>query len=190
MKQRCYNENNPRYDDYGGRGIRICNEWLNEENGFLSFYNWSIKNGYKKGLTLDRRDNDGNYEPSNCRWVTHKIQQNNKRNSVLINIDGVEKTPSQWSEITGLSAKIILDRFNNGFNGDDIVSTEIDQYDLKIGQSGHRGIVWDGSRCSWQVYYGVNKERSYVGRYKKLTNAIKAQEIFVITGEKVKEKDM
>lgn len=75
MMQRCYNKNNKDYNRYGGRGIKICNEW---KTNFISFYNWSMKNGYKTDLTLDRKNNDGNYEPSNCRWVTMKEQALNR----------------------------------------------------------------------------------------------------------------
>jgi hypothetical protein len=76
MKQRCYNENNKDYKHYGLRGITICDEWRSD---FKSFYGWSLNNNYKKGLTIDRKNNDGNYEPSNCRWVTMKVQSKNKR---------------------------------------------------------------------------------------------------------------
>ena len=78
MKQRCYNSKNNRYKDYGARGITICSDWF---INFISFYNWSINNGYKENLTIDRINNNGNYEPSNCRWITHYEQAQNKRNS-------------------------------------------------------------------------------------------------------------
>lgn len=73
MKQRCLNKNHPKYKRYGARGITVCDEWLDISN----FYKWAIENGWEEGLTIDRIDNDGNYEPSNCRWVT--VYSNSRR---------------------------------------------------------------------------------------------------------------
>lgn len=81
MKRRCYNENDKNYKYYGGRGITVCDEW---RNNFTTFYNWAIENGYTDDLTIDRINNDGNYEPSNCRWVTMAQQNRNKRNVLRI----------------------------------------------------------------------------------------------------------
>ena len=76
MKQRAYNHNNTNYNNYGGRGITVCDEWRND---FISFYDWAMSNGYDKSLSIDRINNDGNYEPSNCRWTTKEVQAQNKR---------------------------------------------------------------------------------------------------------------
>lgn len=78
MKQRCFNKNKDHYDRYGGRGITICNEW---RDSFKAFYEWCMENGYEKGLTLDRENNDGNYCPENCRWVTHLVNIRNRSKS-------------------------------------------------------------------------------------------------------------
>lgn len=93
MKQRCNNPNSTSFYRYGGRGISVCREW---EEDFTAFYNWSMANGYKNGLTIDRIDNDGDYEPSNCRWATLIEQANNKGNNVFYELNGEVKTLSQW----------------------------------------------------------------------------------------------
>lgn len=76
MKQRCSNPNSRVYGYYGGRGISVCREW---QESYLTFREWATASGYERGLTLDRIDNDGDYEPSNCRWVSMSVQNSNKR---------------------------------------------------------------------------------------------------------------
>jgi hypothetical protein len=78
MKQRCNNPNNRKYKDYGGRGIQVCDERMND---FQSFYDWAMANGYADGLSIDRIDVNGNYDPSNCRWATMMEQRHNRRDS-------------------------------------------------------------------------------------------------------------
>lgn len=107
MKHRCYDKNAVNYKNYGGRGITICNEWL---NNFKAFYDWSMLNGYKKGLTIDRIDNNGNYEPSNCRWVTREVQNNNKRTCNYLTYNGETHTIKEWSVIKGLDYRCLQQR--------------------------------------------------------------------------------
>ncbi len=104
MKTRCFNKNDISYKWYGGRGISICDEWMND---FLSFYDWSMSNGYKDNLTIDRIDVNGNYEPSNCRWVDMKTQNRNKRSNLFIEYDGEYKCLSEWAEIYGFNPKLV-----------------------------------------------------------------------------------
>lgn len=100
MKTRCYNEKCKSFKDYGLRGIIVCDEWLNDT---LAFYNWAINNGYKKGLQIDRIDNDGNYEPTNCRWVTKKEQARNRRTNRWLEYNGERMLISDWAIKLGVN---------------------------------------------------------------------------------------
>ena len=97
IKQRCYYPKAISYKRYGAKGIVMCDEWKND---FMSFYNWAIANGYSDNLTIDRINSNGNYEPSNCRWVTYKLQANNKSSNVFLSLNGVVHTIAEWSDIT------------------------------------------------------------------------------------------
>ena len=81
MKGRCLNKNNPKYYRYGGRGISVCDEWLD----IMGFRKWALENGWKEGLTIDRIDNDGNYCPENCRWISHS-ENSRKKSTTKIDI--------------------------------------------------------------------------------------------------------
>ena len=113
MKQRCYNPKNKSYKNYGGREISICDEWIND---FNSFYNWSIENNYKEGLSIDRIDNNGNYEPSNCRWTTRKTQSNNTRTNRYITINEQTKTLAEWCEVYNMKYQTVHSRLKKGYN--------------------------------------------------------------------------
>ena len=92
IKGRCYNEKDPSFKNYGGRGISVCEEW---KNNFINFYNWCMDNGYKKGLTIDRIDVNGNYEPNNCRFVDRFIQNRNTRKIQKNNTSGYRGVTSK-----------------------------------------------------------------------------------------------
>ena len=106
MRKRCTNPNQKHYHRYGGRGITVCEEW----QSFELFYKWAMANGYQDNLTIDRIDNNGNYEPNNCRWSTQKEQQNNRSTNKLITFDGETLNLTQWSEKTGISYRKLVDR--------------------------------------------------------------------------------
>lgn len=94
MKRRCYNKNVSRYENYGGKGIKVCDEWQE----FLPFYEWAIANGYQEGLTIERIDVNGNYEPSNCTWITMEEQAKNKTNTTFLTYKGVTKRLVEWAK--------------------------------------------------------------------------------------------
>lgn len=123
MKQRCYNKNNKRYKHYGGRGIKICDEWLDKENGFINFYNWSMQNEYADNLTIDRIDVNGNYEPDNCRWITNKEQQSNKTNNHFITYNNETHTITEWGKIYNINEGTICSRLQNGWNVERALTT-------------------------------------------------------------------
>ena len=107
MKGRCYNKNNRAYKNYGGRGIDVCKEWLDD---FMNFYNWSMENGYSDELSIDRIDNNKGYCPENCRWATIEQQQNNRRGVHKIEYNGETHSPAEWSRIIGISETTIKNR--------------------------------------------------------------------------------
>lgn len=109
MRTRCANPNWDHYERYGGRGITVCKEW---EKSFEAFRNWALGAGYKDGLTLDRRDNDGPYSPENCRWATVKEQASNRSSTRYIEFNGETRTISEWSKITGVGRTTIKHRID------------------------------------------------------------------------------
>lgn len=114
MNGRCNCPTNSQYEYYGGRGIEVCSQW---KNNFNAFYEWGMTNGYnekasKGECTIDRIDVNGDYEPSNCRWVNLKVQANNKRNNRKITFNGITKNLCEWAEITGIRAETIRTRID------------------------------------------------------------------------------
>lgn len=108
MKRRCLNQNCKEYKDYGGRGIAICDEWLDAKN----FLQWALDNGYSEELTLERVDNNGNYCPENCIWANKETQMNNRRNNRYITYNGETKTMTQWARDNGYTYAQIKKRID------------------------------------------------------------------------------
>jgi len=99
MRQRCNNPNRTKYKDYGARGIKVCDEWQNAE----TFAKWANENGYQPGLQIDRIDNNGDYSPENCRFVTPRENSRNRRNTKYLTLNGETKSVAEWCEIVNIS---------------------------------------------------------------------------------------
>lgn len=107
MKDRCLRKKHKQYHDYGGRGIFVCQEWV---ESFESFRDWALANGYRDDLSIDRIDNDGPYSPENCRWATIREQSNNRRNNHIITYNGESHTLKEWSELYDIPYYLLKDR--------------------------------------------------------------------------------
>lgn len=112
MRSRCNHPKNKSYARYGGRGIRVCEEW---QNDFENFYKWAIENGYKENLSIERNDVNGNYEPSNCSWSTPREQANNTRRNVYLDFGGEIHAMKEWSRITGINYGTLQKRIKLGW---------------------------------------------------------------------------
>ena len=122
MKMRCYNPKNVSYKNYGARGIKVCNEWLND---FENFYNWAIDNGYQDALSIDRIDVNENYTPSNCRWATRLEQNNNSRHNTYLTFNGETKTIKQWSLSTSIKETTIISRLQYGWSVEETLTKPV-----------------------------------------------------------------
>ena len=107
MKSRCYNPKNRSYKDYGGRGIKVCGEWI---NNFECFYDWAVKSGYSDSLTIERINVDGDYCPDNCKWLPKSEQANNRKSCIVISYQGKTQNLSQWCKELGLDYKRVNNR--------------------------------------------------------------------------------
>lgn len=120
MKHRCNNPNNNKHKFYYDKGIKVCNEWLND---FMSFYNWAINNGYQDNLTIDRINNDGNYEPNNCRWATVTEQNNNQSTNIKIKYNNNIYTMKQFCKKYNLKRETLDYRLKNNWDIEKIINT-------------------------------------------------------------------
>ena len=120
MMDRCYREGAKNYPFYGGRGISVCPEWHN----IATFEKWANESGFEKGLSLERKDVNGNYCPENCTWVTKKQQANNRRNTVIIECNGERHTVSEWADILSMNRSTINNRYHRGLPAEKVLAKE------------------------------------------------------------------
>ena len=125
MCDRCENQNIDAYRLYGERGIKVCGEWSGFD-GYDNFKKWSLNNGYSDELSIDRIDNNGNYEPNNCRWATQYEQSNNTRRCRMLTYKGKTQTMTQWARETGLTVAAIRGRLKYSDDIEKILTTPID----------------------------------------------------------------
>lgn len=111
IKDRCYKTQDKEYNSYGGRGIKMCAEWLND---FHSFSDWAVANGWKPGITIERIYNDRDYSPENCRFATLREQMYNKQNTIFVDINGETKSLPEWCDILGTRRGMVANRINRG----------------------------------------------------------------------------
>lgn len=122
MKMRCYTESHASYQNYGGRGIQVCDEW---KNSFQSFADWAFATGYNENLTIDRKDNDKDYYPENCRWVPLEFQERNKKNSFYAEYDGKKIPVAILCDELNLPVQVIYHRIIRGATFEEAVTKPI-----------------------------------------------------------------
>ena len=120
VKQRCSNPKAKSYPYYGAKGVSVCSEWEN----FAGFCEWALANGYEDHLTIDRIDGNGNYEPSNCRWATRKVQQNKTSYTRIYAYNGEKLSIMQWAEKTKISANMLYKRLARGWDIEKALTTK------------------------------------------------------------------
>lgn len=136
MKTRCYNPNSSRKKSYYDKGIKICDEWLKDKT---QFFNWAINNGYDDNLTIDRIDVNGDYEPSNCRWVDYVEQANNKSTSVKLFCNGEWNSLTYWSKLYNIDRRTIMNRiYILGYDVEDAIKTPKDHRREKLIENAFR----------------------------------------------------
>lgn len=123
MKTRCYNKNSTGYKNYGGRGIRVCDEWRND---FTAFKKWAYENDYNDSLTIERIDTEGNYEPNNCKWIERKYQSRNRRSARLVTIKGETKTLKEWCDHLKINYKSVHSTVRRGSSEIEAIKYHLD----------------------------------------------------------------
>jgi len=167
MIDRCYNSKRDDYIRYGGRGIIVCEEWIDLKIGLYNFKDWAINNGYDDNLSIERMDVNGNYCPNNCTWITMNEQAKNKRNTIYIETDEGNVKLVDMSKNTGIKRETILKRYINGITSNDLY------YDGRLDNtSGVTGVSYCKDQKYWRAYININKKRIELGKSKDKKVAI------------------
>lgn len=174
MKQRCFNSKAIKYHNYGGRGITVCKTW---QKDFMSFYEWAICNGYDESKSreqqvLDRIDNNGNYEPNNCRWITQSENCRNRNNNVLLNKNGISKTIAEWCEELNLNQRTVANRAKKYEDINEILSNENLERKKHLSNTGEFGIT----KSKVKGKYILTIKRKYLGSFETIEEAITKRE--------------
>ena len=173
MRIRCFNKNGSNYKHYGGRGITVCDRWMKFENFYADMGDKPV------GMSLDRINNDGNYEPGNCRWSTGSTQQNNKRNNHLLFLNGEMRTLAQWSEEFDIDRRVVLYRIRSGWKAKDALTLPVGASLYQNKKCTSRFIVYGGKEktvTEWANETGINRSTIF----KRLKNGWSSKEVLEI----------
>lgn len=194
MQQRCYNQKMHSFAGYGGRGVRVSREWYDDElkvRRLENFMKWALSNGYRRGLQIDRIDNNGDYAPDNCRWVTPKENGRNRRTNVCLTYNGETLCLAEWAEKLKIPEYIVKSRLKRGLSVGEILSTKVQSKDASIMFRGRkmpisrlakefgisRSLIRQRIKSGWDVERAVTKKpekgNSKPVTYKGETNTIK-----------------
>lgn len=167
---RCSNPRRDDYERYGGRGIKVCEQWSSKNNyeGLLNFTEWAKQNGYDNDLSIERIDVNGNYEPDNCKWITMEEQAKNKTNTIYLTInDGYEKLTA-IRDTSGISRETILKRYKLGIRNRQKLISKINLRNT----SGIVGVSYSNNQDNWRSFINIDGKRIELGRRKNKEDAI------------------
>ena len=189
IKGRCYNKNNNRYSNYGARGIVVCDEWNENTESFIQ---WSLNNGYKEGLSIDRIDNNGPYSPSNCRWVNDYVQANNKSDTLYIEYRGKRKSLAEWCRELDISYEMTRKRFHKGWSIEELFNTDSNCHYVKLKINGEEKTITEWSKI-YNIPRTIIAQRYYKGdspeECLREVGEFKQRDLIDIEGEKITFKE-